>query len=189
MRIDIRPVSRLHGPGAIDVPAALAPVFAALADAPVELATLRVVCDWIQYRHNFAEPVTARPVLADRHAAAHDTLEIGIDLRRSGETDLATQVKQVLAAPADSPGKVVLETWRPARDSCIWQFNTLYWQALSSWERATGRDYEQALPGGESDARNTQAVREMILELFAVWDELAASPVGWPPRAVVLVTG
>jgi hypothetical protein len=188
MQIDIRPVSKLRGPGAVDVPAALAPVFAALAEAPVDLATLRVVCDWIQYRHNFAEPVACRPVLADRHATGHATLEIGIDLRRSGETDLATQVKQVLAAPADGLGKVVLEPWRPARDSCIWQFNTLYWQALSSWEHATGRDYEQALPGGESDARNTQAVREMILELFAVWDELAARH-ALPPELYVVELG
>ena len=42
------------------------------------------------------------------------------------------------------------------------------------WEQATGREYEQALPGGESDARNTEAARELILELFRIWDELDA---------------
>jgi SAM-dependent methyltransferase len=188
MQIDIRPVARLRGPGAVDVPAALASVFAGLAEAPVDLARLRVVCDWIQYRHNFTAPVSCRPVLADRHTARYDTLEIAIDLRRSGETDLATGIKQVLAAPLDRPGKVVLEPWRPARESCIWQFNTLYWQALSSWEQATGREYEQALPGGESDARNTQAVREMILELFAVWDELAARH-ALPPELYIVELG
>ena len=31
-----------------------------------------------------------------------------------------------------------------------------------------------ALPGGESDARNTEAARELILELFRIWDELDA---------------
>ena len=30
MHIDIRPVARLRGPGAVDVPAALGPVFSAL---------------------------------------------------------------------------------------------------------------------------------------------------------------
>ena len=62
----------------------------------------------------------------------------------------------------------------PGRDSCIWRFNQLYWQALSHWEVATGREYEQSLPGGESDARNIEAARELILELFRIWDELDA---------------
>ena len=191
MQIDVRPVSRLRGPGAVDVAAALGPVFAALSASPVDLARLRVVCDWIQYRHNFAEPVTCRPVLAEPVPADHaaepgpgrgrsrarpDSLEIGIDLRRCGETDLATRVKEVLAGPEDTahPGPVLLEPWVPASESCIWRFNTLYWQALSRWEQATGREYEQALPGGESDARNTEAAAEMILGLLRVWDELEA---------------
>ena len=62
----------------------------------------------------------------------------------------------------------------PASESCIWRFNALYWQALSHWEQATGREYEQALPGGQSDARNAGAAGELILELFEVWDELDA---------------
>jgi hypothetical protein len=189
MHIDVRPVTRLRGPGAVDVAAALGPVFTALSASPVDLARLRVVCDWIQYRHNFSEPVTCRPVLAEPAPADHpgepgagrgplwarpESLEIAIDLRRCGETDLATRVKEVLAAPegAAHPGPLVLEPWVPASESCIWRFNRLYWQALSRWEQATGREYEQALPGGASDARNTEAVRDMILELLRVWDEL-----------------
>jgi hypothetical protein len=187
MHIDVRPVTRLRGPGTVDVAAALGPVFSALSASPVDLAQLRVVCDWIQYRHNFAEPVSCRPVLAEPAPADHaggrgpswawqDSLEIAIDLRRCGETDLATRVKEALAAPEDTahPGPMLLEPWVPASESCIWRFNMLYWQALSRWEQATGREYEQALPGGESDARNTEAVREMILELLRVWDELDA---------------
>jgi hypothetical protein len=173
MHIDVHPVAKLHGPGAVDVPAALGPVFAALAASEADLTQLRVVCDWIQYRSNFAEPVACRPVLAE-HSGQPDSLEIAIDLRRCGEADVATRVKELLAAPDSLPGSIVLEPWVPASQSCIWRFNTLYWQALSRWEQATGREYEQALPGGESDARNTAAVAEMVLELFAVWDELDA---------------
>ena len=66
MLIDVRPVAKLAGSDPVDVAAALAPVFGALTSAPLDLATLRVVCDWIQYRHNFYEPVQARPVLAER---------------------------------------------------------------------------------------------------------------------------
>jgi hypothetical protein len=205
MHIDVRPVTKLRGPGAVDIPAALGPVFTALSTSQVDLARLRVVCDWIQYRHNFTEPVACRPVLAEPvlaepvlaepvlaepdiaghpgPQAAHgpswgrqDSLEIAIDLRRCGETDVATRIKEVLAAPRDAtyPGHIVLEPWVPASESCIWRFNMLYWQALSRWEQATGREYEQALPGGESDARNTAAAAEMIGELFGVWDELDA---------------
>jgi hypothetical protein len=48
MHIDVRPVARMRGPGAVDVPAALGPVFSALSTSPVVLARLRGVCDWIQ---------------------------------------------------------------------------------------------------------------------------------------------
>jgi hypothetical protein len=189
MHIDVRPVARLRGPNPVNVPAALGPVFDALSDAPVDPARLRVVCDWIQYRNNFCGPVESRPVLAERPSehgqgagalwAPTDLLELGIDLRRCGEVNLAAHVKEALAAPTGATGhtaapRIVLEPWVPASESCIWRFNTLYWQALSRWEEVTGREYEQALPGGESDARNTEAVHEIILELFRVWDELDA---------------
>ena len=109
-------------------------------------------------------------------------LEVAVDLRRAADVDLATVVKealaQQLAPPATEPSRpgagIVLEPWLPGRDSCIWRFNTLYWQALSHWEKATGREYEQALPGGESDARNKEAVRELIGELLQTWDDLDA---------------
>ena len=65
MHIDIRPVAKLRGPGAVDIPAALGPVFSALSGTGVDLARLRVVCDWIQYRSNFTEPVACRAVLAE----------------------------------------------------------------------------------------------------------------------------
>ena len=66
------------------------------------------------------------------------------------------------------------ERWQPASESCLWRFNTLYWQALSRWEEATGREYEQALPGGRSQARDTGVAGDLIRELLRVWDELDA---------------
>ncbi len=195
MLIDVRPVAKLTGSAPVDVAAALAPVFGALSSAALDLASLRVVCDWIQYRHNFYEPVEVRPVLADRpHPAeqskggrsprpaesrpARSGLEIGIDLRRCGDGDLAARVTRALAEEADPAGDgtglVLLEPWQPASESCLWRFNTLYWQALSRWEEATGREYEQALPGGRSDARDTGVAGDLIRELLRVWDELDA---------------
>ena len=200
MQIDIRPVAKLRGPGAVDIPAALGPVFSALSATGVDLARLRVVCDWIQYRSNFAEPVACRPVLAEPAGergrpgglshGRQDGLEIAIDLRRSGEADVATRLKEALAVPpgATHPGWVVLEPWVPTSESCIWRFNALYWHALSRWEAWTGREYEQALPGGQSDARNSAAAAQMIGELFAVWDGLDARH-ALPPELYIVELG
>jgi hypothetical protein len=168
--IDVRPVAKLTGPNPVDVAGTLAPVFTALAgaagpglagsSAALDLASLRVVCDWIQYRHNFYEPVEVRPVLADRprraepdggrERPAESGLEIAIDMRQAGDGDLAARVTKALAEHARDrgAGHVLLEPWQPASESCLWRFNTLYWQSLSRWEEATGREYEQALPRG-----------------------------------------
>src|SRR3984957_276894 len=164
MDIDLRPVKKLRESAAAR--SALGPIIEAVCASGADLSRLRVVCDWIQYRHNFREPVAARPI-------GEAGVEVAFDLRRCGAIppeNLAAAVKGALA----DPGGLALEPWVPGRDSCIWRFNALYWQALSGWEQATGREYEQSLPGGESDARNTEAARELILELFRIWDELDA---------------
>ncbi len=164
MDVYLRPVKKLRESAAAR--SALGPIIEAVCASPADLARLRVVCDWIQYRGNFREPVVARPI------AGPDSkdVEIAVDLRRCGDIDLEAGVKSALAG---QPG-LALEPWVPGRDSCIWRFNALYWQALSDWEQATGREYERSLPGGESDAQNTEAARELILELFRLWDDLAA---------------
>ena len=161
MDVDLRPVKKLRESAAAR--SALGPIIEAVCASPADLTRLRVVCDWIQYKQNFREPVVARPI------GTTDT-EITVDLRRSTDIDLEAEIKHALEDPAG----LALEPWGSGRDSCIWRFNALYWQALSEWERATGKEYEQSLPGGESDARNTEAARELILELFRIWDELDA---------------
>ena len=169
MDVDVRPVKKLRESAAAR--SAFGPIIEALCGSPADLSRLRVVCDWIQYRNNFREAAVGRPII-------DGGLEIAIDLRRCADVDLAAEVGEVLAGgglaeAGDGAGRLWLEPWLPGRDSCIWQFNALYWQALSHWEKATGREYEQSLPGGESDARNTEAATELILELFKIWDDLA----------------
>jgi hypothetical protein len=161
MDVDLRPVRKLRE--SAETRKALGPIIEAVCASPADLATLRIVCDWIQYKQNFRPPVQARPI-------GTIATEIAVDLRRSTDIDAAAELKHALQEQDD----LALEPWVAGRDSCIWRFNALYWQALSDWEQATGKQYEQSLPGGESDARNTEAARELILELFRIWDELDA---------------
>jgi len=178
VRIEIRPVSRLRGPEPVEFTDSLASIVESLSASDIDLSQVRVTCDWIQYRSSFREVADLRVVLP---AAAHaDTtepgIELAVDLRRCADADLRALVTGLLAENASpaSSARLSLEPWVTGTASCIWRFNSLYWQALSAWEQATGREYERSLPGGKSDASNVEAVRELILELFKVWDDLDA---------------
>jgi hypothetical protein len=177
--VEIRPAARLRGKNAVDISAALAPVFGALGtenadDGPVtDLSRLRVVADWVQYRNNFRTPIELRPVVGGGPP------ELALDLRGLSGADPDTVSSGVGAAlhahrgGGASAHHLVLEEWAPSRSSQIWAFNSLYWQHLQLWEEATGQGYESALPGGQSDARHLEPVRETIGRLFAIWDSLA----------------
>jgi hypothetical protein len=171
---------RLRGPKAVDAAPIITAALRAAIDSPVDLTRLRVVCDFIQYRQNFRAPIALRQVEPwnidtdnNDDGAGDETWEIAIDLRRAKPEGITAAIQASLAHAADCE-RVALEGWGPGSRSLIWGFNSLYWKALSLWEQATGKGYESALPGGESDARNVEAARELILKLFALWDSLAA---------------
>jgi hypothetical protein len=198
--VDIRPNARLRGKNPVDVTTALAPVFSALvADGSGEgegpgtdLSRLRITADWVQYKNNFRPPVELRPVVgappgrsSTNGQAAGLPLELAVDLRRIAAgtggngtvaDETATAVSAALHAHRTGGAgsrHLTLEEWGATRHSRIWSFNALYWQHLRAWEEATGKGYESALPGGQSDARDTEPVRATIRELFAIWDSLA----------------
>ncbi len=189
MLIDFRPHARLRGANPVDFGTAVTPVVAALAEAAdagyEDLGRARVTCDWLQYKENFREVVDVRPLLdypvgpasagePPRPASpAAYRWEIAVDVRRGA----AAALQQLTAARLrdGGTGRVYLEDWGPGTQSCIWAFNALYWTALAQWEKAVGRGYEQALPGSASDARNRNAARELVSELFTVWDGLASA--------------
>jgi len=185
MLVDFRPHSRLRAKEPFDLTTAVTPVMTALSESALDLSRVRIVCDWIQYKDNFREVVDLRPLLPapahlpGRHgpvptpaAVREDVLEVAVDVRRSGQVDLHHAVTGALRG--DLGARIYLEDWGPGSAGCIWDFNSLYWSALEMWEKATGRAYEQALPGGESDARNVAAARDLIADLFRAWDDLAA---------------
>jgi hypothetical protein len=182
MMVELRSSDRLRGPKALDVGPVLTSVMQAARDGTADLSRLRVVCDWIQYKRSFREPVARRPILPSPFHAAQarrnggttvesEACELAIDLRRARGADLDGVLTRALSG--ESSSSVYLEPWGPGTVSCIWSFNSLYWRALGLWEQATGKGYEQALPRGESDSRNAAAARDLILELFATWDGLA----------------
>jgi hypothetical protein len=201
VEIDIRAVRRLRE--SAGARAAIAPIVEALTQSDADLAATRVVCDWIQYKANFRDTVMVRPVIAPQPVntapgfpapAVIEGYELAVDLRRAArpETDVAAEVTAALADAVHVTGgtaagdggsgaagsaagdRVWLEPWVPGSGSCVWRFNALYWQALAAWEKTTGKEYEQTLPGGESDARNSAGAREVILDLFSSWDELSS---------------
>ena len=203
MLVDFRPHARLRSDRSpVTVGESLGPVVDALSESPTDLSRVRVVCDWVQYRQNFRDAVEVRPIVPGELAGAavhgpvpegvrEDDLEIAVDVRRSADIPLRDTTRAVLAAHADGTadaGRVLLEDWRPTRRSCIWDFNALYWSALGLWEKATGQAYEQALPGGESDARNHGAARAILSDLFALWDGLADRR-ALPPELYVVELG
>ncbi|HEY0936255.1 MAG TPA: hypothetical protein VGD91_21275 [Trebonia sp.] len=175
MEIDIRATGRLRESAGAQ--AVVKPLIEALCRSDADLAEMRVVCDWIQYKSNFRDTVMVRPVIATDAPvpSSVEGYELAVDLRRGArpETDVAAEVTAALA-DGGAGDRVWLEPWVPGSASCVWRFNALYWQALAGWEKATGKEYEQSLPGGESDARNAGAAREVILDLFSAWDELAS---------------
>jgi hypothetical protein len=185
--VDFRPTGKLRGSKPLDATASLGPVLDALAEDSVDLSRVRVVCDWVQYRNNFREVVDIRPILAAHDhesdvtpvalaaVMTEDEMELAIDVRRSADVPLKQLTSELIRArgAASNPSRMYLEPWLATSKSMIWEFNALYWKALNLWERLTGQQYEKTLPGGQSEARNRDAVREIITSLFRLWDSLA----------------
>src|SRR5581483_200133 len=126
---------RLRGPKALDVAPVLGSVLRAAREssAALDLSRLRVVCDWVQYRHNFREPVAARPILPSAIEAARASrngaeapapapaCELALDLRRTaGLENLDAMVAAALRDGGASTGRVYLEDWTHGSRSCIW---------------------------------------------------------------------
>ncbi|HEX8969422.1 MAG TPA: hypothetical protein VF937_16185 [Chloroflexota bacterium] len=178
MLIEIRASDdRLRGAKAIDAAPILTSAYTAITESQADLSRVRVVCDFIQYRQNFRDTVELRPVqpwAIEAAAPEHgpQSWEIAIDLRRAKPDSVGSSISQSFANGGDC-ARLPLEDWGPGSRSLIWGFNSLYWKALSLWEQATGKGYESALPGGQSDARNVEAARELVLKLFELWDDLA----------------
>jgi hypothetical protein len=148
---------------------------------PAQYARLRVHLDWIQYRHNFREPVAI--MQADEEATESGSpLELRIDTRQIEPGTIQDLVRSAMVGmgpprglregAGPESGRVYLEDFRTFRDSIAWDFNRLYWHRLKDWESATGRGYEQALPGGKSDANHASAIADSVADFWTLLRDL-----------------
>lgn len=139
-----------------------------------QFARLRVHLDWIQYRHNFRECVMAMRTANDARLEGVP-LEVHIDTRQVMQGALRAEVLRAMAgseAHSSAQDAVFLEDFRSFRKSIAWEFNRLYWHRLADWEDFTGRSYEQALPGGKSDANHPGAVADCVADFWTLLRDL-----------------
>jgi len=140
-----------------------------------QLARLRIQLDWIQYRSSFREPVMVAPC-GNARGEEVALLDVHVNTRQVGQESLREDIlrairRSVQPAPADA-GQVVLEDFCSFRSSMAWEFNRLYWHRLADWEKATGRGYEQALPGGKSDANHPEAIADGVADFWTLLKDL-----------------
>jgi len=140
-----------------------------------QLARLRIQLDWIQYRSSFRETVMVAPCGNARGEEAA-LLDVHVNTRQVGQESLREDIlrailRSVQPAPVDA-GQVVLEDFCSFRSSMAWEFNRLYWHRLADWEKATGRGYEQALPGGKSDANHPEAIADGVADFWTLLKDL-----------------
>jgi hypothetical protein len=140
-----------------------------------DFARLRVCLDWINYEQNFREPVTVVPGKNERGEYL-PLMEVDVDTRRVTSTSLRAAVLRAMRPESQDVGqaedRILLEDFRTFRSSIAWDFNRMYWQRLADWEQATGRSYEQALPGETSDANHPQAVADSVADFWTLLRDL-----------------
>ncbi len=153
---------------------------------PGEFARLRIQLDWLQYKKNFrdvvlvtegiepgAEPVPFMHIQIDTRQVVPGCLKPA--MQRAMLLAKARSSRQGLlqSEPLDSaPEHLPLEEFKPFRSSIAWEFNRLYWQRLKDWEQILGKGYEQALPGGQSDANHPDAVADSVADFWTLLRDL-----------------
>ena|SRR5579883_2120238 len=141
---------------------------------PSVLENLNVHLEWIQYKTNFREAITARRAIRGQEVLPW--IELGVDLRQCRPECLQDEFLTALTDVADSAAcsrkRVYLESFQPIRSSIIWRFNNLFWAHLLLWESASGHGFEKALPGGISDGNHPDAIRDTVAEFWKLLKDL-----------------
>jgi hypothetical protein len=141
---------------------------------PAAFARLQVQVDWLQYKQNFREAVLV--VQNGGQPSGGEPIEIRIDSRQLTPGSLHDALRKALQPAASDANqaadRVYLEDFKSFRSSIAWDFNRLYWQRLKDWEQVTGKGYEQALPGGQSDGHRPEAIADSVADFWTLLHEL-----------------
>jgi hypothetical protein len=138
--------------------------------------SLRIHLDWIQYKTNFRDPVIVRRT-TNPQGQLLPLAEIAIDLRQAEAArlpeELARAVKSIgEGVDSNADNHIYLDDFKPYRDCLIWAFNRLFWRHLGDWEASSGKGFEAALPGGQSDANHPQAVSDAVADFWTLLRDL-----------------
>ncbi len=141
-----------------------------------QFAGLQIELDWIQYKQNFREVVIATQGY-NQDGDQVPIMDVHIDTRQVVPGCLRPELLRAIARtqPAGSPqvqDRLPLEDFRSLRHSIVWKFNSLYWNRLKEWEEATGKGYEEALPGGVSDGHQPEAIADAVGDFWKLLHEL-----------------
>jgi hypothetical protein len=172
-------LNHLHGDhAAANAQEVIATLYSLLEEGRIEqsqFARLRVHLDWIQYRQNFREAVTVTRE-ASRQGDPPAVTEMHVDTRQITPGSLRDEILRAMmhANPEHAGGedRMFFEEFKSFRSSIAWEFNRLYWHRLADWERATGRSYERALPGGKSDANHPEAIADCVADFWTLMRDL-----------------
>ena len=144
-----------------------------------QFACLRIQLDWIQYKQNFREVVSVAENRDDR--GNRTIMDIHVDTRQVIAGCLRPEILRAMARARASeserdaaPDRIPLEDFKSFRKSIAWQFNSLYWRRLNDWEQASGKGYEEALPGGSSDGHQPEAVAASAAEFWKLLEDMDA---------------
>lgn len=141
---------------------------------PGILENLNVHLDWLQYKTNFREAISLRRAV--RGDEVLPGIEVGVDLRQVRQESLKEEFANALNDSIDPIGatrkRVYLEAFTPVRSGVIWRFNDLFWQHLPMWESASGKGFEDALPGRTSDANHPEAIADAVADFWTLLKDL-----------------
>jgi hypothetical protein len=157
-----------------------------------QFARLQIEMDWIQYKQNFREVVIATQGY-NAKGEPGPVMDVRVDTRQVAPDCLRAELLRAIArlqpdAPQPESCGLPLEDFRSLRSSIVWEFNKLYWNRLKDWENATGKGYEQALPGGQSDGHHPQAIADSVGDFWTLLRDLEAKD-QLPPEIFLLEIG
>jgi len=161
-------------------------VYAMVADGQLDkgrFARLQFELDWIQYKQNFREVVSATQGYSS-YSEPPPIMDIHVDTRQVVPDRLRADLAKALG-PAE---RVFIEDFKSMRNSIVWEFNRFYWRHLLAWETATGQGYDQALPGGSSDGHNPLAIADDVEEFLDLLLDLQSKD-QLPPEVNLLEIG